>query len=471
MAVFSDYISDIDVSECAKTVTLTFTGDVSLGDIMTFPSGTVMISGKHVTYTDPVLTFGSEITSGDTVVMEFPLLETPYLMIYNSKVEMGSFYEPIYFDCDESGNCDDCYSCDYINHGRLYNKRISGLLTHTRYNTEHDKYMLNFVYNESESRIEMTDTALDLVTDTHPIPYAYSKFLILTYMSYDPDSGKFYEQIVYSSGINKDIVGADGFESWNYDIEKDPMKCWYHNDECVEVEEDFTNATIQIEYIGADGTHLMANKVYPILYSNDVSSESDKKYVDGIYKTYYFMVRDIVQGSASVSVNKGNAVRFLNTLGSGTMDYVLIANDNYDIVTTPTTILINGTYSFTASNYTELLTSELFTVVEAEDNNGTVTYAPMELLKHISYLACGELQPENVLQQIMAEEMHIVTYELAYEILESIEDCSVPCERFSFDEWMSLRQKHLAANTHFCKGNIMKAALELYTARKRCKNC
>jgi len=113
---------------------------------------------------------------------------------------------------------------------------------------------------------------------------------------------------------------------------------------------------------------------------------------------------------------------------------------------------------------------DLFFVVEATLDE-ELTYEPLEMMKTIVYLSCGEIQVEANLQEIMAEEMHIVTYELAYEILQSIEDCTVPCERFSFDEWMGLRQKHLAANTHFCKGNIMKAALELYTSRTRCKNC
>ena len=109
-------------------------------------------------------------------------------------------------------------------------------------------------------------------------------------------------------------------------------------------------------------------------------------------------------------------------------------------------------------------------IVEAETQDGLI-YEPIEMLKSIEFLSCGNIRPLQYLQEIMAEEMHIITYDLAYEILKSIEDCSVPCERFSFDEWIGLRQKHLAANTHFCKGNIMKAALELYTSRKRCKNC
>ena len=482
MADFSTYVKNVTIVPCSRMVTLTMNGAVKGGDIITFPMGTLWVSevsaNGYFQPVDNILTL-SKVIEGDTVTMMVPLSDTPYLIEYHDKGEGSSYFEPIYLDC-EGESCDDCYSCDYINNGRLYNKKIKGLLTHSRYSDNHPQYMLDFVYDENDPKsIKMNDSALNLDSVNHPIDGSlFSKFLILTYISFDQDSGKFAEQIVYSSGINKDVVGVDGFENWTYEIQGDPWKCWLHNGECIEttVEDDYTNATIIVEYIGDNNTDLTTTQTYPLLWTKRLDSENGSKFVDGVYKSYYFMVRDVTAGFSGYTIPKGNVVRFKDVFGTDSMDYVLRANEGYNITTTSTEIVLSKlgtseTLTVDSSNLELLL--GWFTQVEgllgAEDDE--LIYQPIEMMKSINDLRCGEIEVDSVLQEIIAEEMHIITYELAYEVLKSIEDCSVPCERFSFDEWMGLRQKHLSANTNFCKGNIMKAALDLYTSRKRCKNC
>ena len=77
----------------------------------------------------------------------------------------------------------------------------------------------------------------------------------------------------------------------------------------------------------------------------------------------------------------------------------------------------------------------------------------------------------NSLDTYLGEDAHLVTYNLRANVIESIDDCNIPCERFSMDTWVALMQKKMAAKNMFCRNNLTEAARIMHTVEERCKNC
>jgi len=476
MAEFKDYIKDVNINACSKEVTLTMAEYVSENDIIVFPAGTVFVSSVttgNFTPVDNILTLNN-ISENDTVTMLCPSIG-PYLIEYTDVTGSSkTYYEPIYFDCDTEGTPCDCNdnggcSCSSIRNDdkNIVSKSLYGVLSRFEYlQTEafSKEYAIELKYNESENKLILNDNRInyDGNSVTPILVDKYHKKVLMTYLSYDKFNAKFIEQIVMSHLTDSDI------HEWGMPIGS--FDCFYHNeDDCVIAESDFTHATVFVEYLTGNGGYLATTNHYPIRYERQVNMEDGKPKKDGLYKSYFFMIPDFdiaFNDALNNSIAVPNTEFFIYTDTEGN-DHNLKFNNSILTYASSTDFVVENTFTGDIIHYDltddEVLLSFLNTYIIDND---------MDLLKNLGSLDnMLHLAPYETLRTIYTEDMHLFTYDLRDMIVESILDCEIPCEKFSFDEWMAMMQKKKAAKIHFCNSNITEVVRIMFTLEERCKNC
>jgi len=475
MADFSTYVKSVYIDSCTRLVTLTMNGIAADDDTITFPVGTVwqseITSSGNFGHVGNVLTL-TDITDNDIVIMLLPD-NGPYNIEYYNYVLEEIYYEPIYCDCDKVTVCDcndngGC-SCSSIRNDdkNIVSKNIYGVLSKDNY-LDSDfsrEYALEMKYDESVREIILNDNRVDYTGDTDSTEVLtdnYVKKVLLTYLNYDKFNAKFIEQIVHS-----ELTDSSTHE-WRMPLGS--FNCYYHNEEgCVSAEPDFTHATVFVEYLTGNGSFVVTRDVYPVRYTKQLNIEDGKPKLDGLYKSYFFLIPKFIE---TIQNATGNSVvvshsEFMNIVNSDGENIVLMFSNSVIKLISPNVYLVENSLSGSILIYNLSIPEELENLISAYSIE-----SDLDMLKNISSVDNDlHIAPYNPMRTIYAEDAHLVTYETRDMIVESIMDCEIPCEKFSFDEWMALSQKKKAARIHFCNENFTETARIMFTLEERCKNC
>lgn len=396
------------------------------------------------------------------------------LTSYNTDLALMSFklfgydYEFYLNDCDDNGACV-CNNRN-INGRNLMSRKVYGVLTDNGYldNYYSRGYLTQLKYDEMLSKIFISNEH----SQVHPPyntayldldPNIYKNKMILTYLGFDINSAKLLEQIVLDGDHSDTGV-------WEYELGS--TQCYHGNSpECVVIEDDFTNVVLNVDYLDANGQLIFAQYTAPIVQSYPINVVDGKSKLDGIYKTYYFKVPDLVylftHDDFTYTFLKDSYYYFeyLNDAGETIVEYCKLKDDiitDYD--TGDVEIEFQGiTYNYDLTINQDIIDFKTlcFDVISGID-----------FLKSIGVIR-NVINPDNsgLIDTYIGEDTHLVTYNLRDNILNSIQDCNLPCERFSMDTWVALTQKKMAASEMFCRGNLTEAARIMSTVEERCKNC
>jgi len=383
-------------------------------------------------------------------------------------------------DCDENGGCQ-CNDLRF-NAKTVISKAVYGILADSGYlesTTGYSKqYMLQMAYDEKQNKLIMSDlhsqtdppddSSYDTIADL-----THKKLLILTYLGFDKYNARFVEQVLMYGKHNDD---GNGNAKWCYS--PGTFDCLYHHaDNCNTEVTDFTNVTFFLTYQAGSSSYFTSEVTYPIEYINAINMEDGKPFIDGVYKSYYFKIytfNDIINGLPLV---------FGGSIPSGTwfeIDWLDSNNETvyfYGYLKFPISLSSSGPGQLTV---TDVSTGDIY-------NYDFNVYPLYQVYENLVNDLFNELTARYALQHYhelpnshtldvrfnshVAEEAHLVTWTLREDVVDSINDCEIPCERFSFDTWVALMQKKMSAKDFFCKDNLTEASRILFTTRERCKNC
>ena len=465
--MFENYIKNISYEECSNTAIFTFGLNVDTDDVFFLPEGSSLISYESEN--------GNLVESGNLELQLKKIIEDdtctilfegngPFLISYRDTSSGLVYYDAIYIPCESGGeDCTDHGNCGCSNlrndDVNISSKGEYGIFQNEHYlkNNFSKQYALQLDYDENTNEIVMSDERILYTGDgsVYNIPVEnYKKKLLLTYLNFDKYTAKFIEQIVDSHLTNYDI------NEWRYQI--GTSNCFYHNEDgCVTADEDFTNATIFVEYITGLGNYLAAQATWPVKYEKQINIEDNKPLIDGMYKTYFFLIPDLedVLSTTGETLSFTNPTFFNINNDAGEEHVLIISNATITKDTNGYTITTGGTptlYDFTLDGRAELI---------AEYSGSDI-----DLLKNMRYVP-NSLVNSGFPDSYVGEDAHLVTYQLRDMIVESIKECTIPCENQSYDEWIALMQKKKAAKLHLCDNNITEAVRIMFTLTERCKSC
>lgn len=374
--------------------------------------------------------------------------------------------------CDDNGVCE-CND-NLINERNISSQRLYGILTDDNYlsNLYPKSYLIQVDYNETDNKIYFSAEHSVVDPPYDPANYYqinstyYRNKLTVTYLGFDNSTAKFAEQIILD-GAHKDN------KVWEYEV--GTFNCYHHNTEpCVTELEDYTNLTEYVAYVDGKGFLSFQTLTTPVIYTNRLTYEDGKPRLDGLYKTYYFLfpyLTEILTGLSGTMVVTKNEMFYFAYIDddNNTIEEYCYSNNSLSIdYTTSTAVSVVNTDDGTTIIY-DLTTNQ----GKIDFKNAYfITMEGFELLKRIQYIP-------NVLRAntypsydvYFGEDAHLITYELRYNIVESIKDCNIPCEKFSFDTWVALKQKKSAASIFFCNESFTETARIMTTLEERCKNC
>jgi|GEM_PF-7057722 len=367
--------------------------------------------------------------------------------------------------CLDRGGC----SCGLLGNddSNILSKGVYGVLNSTEYKvTDYSQqYALQLSLDESTHEIVMSDANIDYNgngTTVRDLSFAaWGKLLLLTYLSFDKYTGKFIEQVVFSSASDNSV------HEWRYKIGE--YNCLYHNEDgCVTAEENFTDVTIYVEYVTGFGNFMAARAVYPALYNGAINVEDNKPKIDGVYKSYMMIIPDLYQLIGGMAGST-----WLFTVPT----YFMVPNGagGYYIVLFPAgTSLVVDDNNF---NFSLIINGETTEYDEGANNNASYlnesfSISNAEVLKNLRYIP-NVLRSfgDSSIEPYYAEDVHLITYQVRDSIVESIKSCNMSCEKQTMDEWIGLMQKKKAAKFHICENNITEAARIMFTLTERCKSC
>ena len=380
-------------------------------------------------------------------------------------------------DCDENGAC----QCNDIrfNAKTVISSAVYGILadpgyleTTTGYSRD---YLLQMAYDENQNVFIMSDMhsqtdpptgAYDTIADA-----SYVRLLLLSYLGWDKYNARFVEQVV--------MYGTEADQTsnvWYYS--PGTFNCLYHNGSgCDDDTVNFSNITIFITYQSGYGTYFTSEATYPIEYSRKINWEDDKPLVDGVYKSYYFKIFNfttVINGlptitTSTIDANTWLAIEYVDVNGD-TVYYYGYTNEGLTLTSSGANQLtVTGISSGNIESY-DFSISPNYSVYEAFISDWFTEITALYALQHYQELQ-NATTGHNTYDAYVAEEGHLVTYNLRENVVDSINDCEIPCERFSFDTWVALMQKKMSAKDFFCKDNFTEASRILFTTRERCKNC
>jgi len=377
----------------------------------------------------------------------------------------GYEYEFYKSSCDDNGHC----ACDdrCLDGKNVMSKRKYGVLTNNGYldNNYSREYVMQLKYNEANDILYISDEH----SKVHPPynsslldlnPSYYRKKLIMTYVGFDIDNGKFIEQIIFDGDHESDGI-------WEYDLTSLP--CHHGDSDCNETEI-YTDITVVVEYVNDLGFNFQTEVTYPLLYQRLINIVDGKVKLDGVYKTYYYDIPYLTEMMSAMpgtsTFMKGSIFYFqyIDEDGNLVEEYRQTTSDIIVDYTTYTNVIVSGGVQYyDLTNITDKRNFVLryFSEVSAID-----------YLKNIGTFR-NVVNPagSTVIEGYMAEDAHLITYQLRDAIIDSINNCEVPCEKFSFDTWVALKQKKMAAGVAFCNNNLQETARIMSTVDQRCKNC
>lgn len=472
---FIDYIKTITKSECGKQATFTMGAGVNYSnDVITFPAGSASYVSSAV-QNEGTFTIGTDIlildkiVEDDTVTMSFTD-EGPYVIDYYDLSTTTHYQEAIYFNCEVVSDCcndNDGCGCSSIRNDdkNIVSKASFGVLTDERYlDIDYSgAYALQVDYDENNHEIVMSDSHINYAGDTtvYGIPLDnYRKKVMLTYLSFNKYDAQFIEQIVDSQ------MTASNVNEWRYSLGS--SSCFYHNEDgCVVADSDFTNAIIFVEYITSRGNFLAAEATFPVKYSGRVDVEDNRPKFDGLYKSYFFLIPSLEDYlTATHAYYNMSSKFFFSFLDDNDQEVTLmfggarVTKTDVGYTVIDYTIGITTTYDLTLG---ETGRADLIADYGIGDRTFFENFASIP--NNVNVAA------PNYPETYMAEDIHLITYELRDKIVDSIKDCAIPCEKQSYNEWLGLMQKKKAAKIHFCEENVTEAARIMFTLDERCKNC
>lgn len=382
----------------------------------------------------------------------------------------GYEYELFKGSCDDNGGC----LCDNRNfNGRnIISKRKFGVLTDNGYldSLYSREYLMQLKYDEGEKCIYISDehSKVNPPADTSYLtldPQFYRKKLIMTYVGFDTDNAQFVEQIVLDKGHETDGI-------WKYELSD--IECNIHNYNCEEaVTGEVDNMTVIVGYVNDWGILSETQVTYPVVYVRRINLENGKVKLDGIYRTYYFDIPYLSEMFTSGTYNnigtfpKGfiGYFEYVNTEGELIQEY---RQFNEDTIINYTSATITATSSANVGNYDMNVNDDKRDFAEIF----TTVVSGIDYLKNLGvFRNVINSDSSSLIDGYVAEDVHLITYNLRANIIDSIEGCELPCEKFSYDTWIALMQKKMAASIAFCNNNTQEAARIMSTVEERCKNC
>ena len=392
----------------------------------------------------------------------------------NLRLAYGLFgYDlPIYLtSCDDNGVCE-CGN-DLPNGRNISSQSLFGVLTGDAYlsNIYDRDYLVQVKYDEINNKVYFSaeHSTVDppvLAGVNYTIDSAYYRNkLVVTYLGFDKNTAKFAEQIILD-GSHKDN------KVWEYEV--GTFNCYHHNQDCVTQLEDYTHLTEYVAYVDGKGFLSFQTLTTPVIYTNRLTYDDGKPKLDGLYKSYYFLFPFLTEifinetGTMIINPNDMFYFSYTNTSGVAVEEYCY-SNNN-----------LNIDYALPYAVSVENIDDGLTSIFDLTTNAGRIAFKEayfiamygFELLKRIQYIP-NVLRPlANVLyESYIGEDAHLITHELRYNIIESIKDCNIPCEEFSIDTWVALKQKKSAVSIFFCNESFTEVARIMTTLEERCKNC
>ena len=363
----------------------------------------------------------NEATCGTEWAVAINILDHQYTeaQIIESYELFGYEYEIYKGTCDDNGAC----KCNNRNfNGRnIISKRKYGVLTDNGYltNDYSREYLMQLNYDESENCIFISDehSKVNPAFDTSYLtlnPEFYKKKLLMTYVGFDNENAKFLEQIVLDKGHETDGI-------WRYDLSG--ADCAHSNIDCVAegtVDVDIDSMTVIVGYVNDLGFLSETTTTYPVVYTRNISTLNGVTKLDGVYKTYYFQLADLValmMTNPSTIVLEEGAIyyfEYLDTDGITTItEYRKIKSHvdvNYNTITAVTFTGGMSVYNLSLPDDKRnfiLDISEEVSVIDYLKNLGT--------FKNV-------INADNSLtiDSYVGEDAHLITYNLRDNIIESI---------------------------------------------------
>ncbi len=233
---------------------------------------------------------------------------------------------------------------------------------------------------------------------------------------------------------------------------------------------------VTVDYINDAGFLTQTQVSYPVVAKSLINIYDGKMKLDGIYKTYYFMIPFLTEiltnHSGTTIFNEGDIYYFeyIDDNGVIVKEYRVL-NNNITIIydSTSTITVITATYPLSTSTIYDL--SDPARLLAFIDTHTTAVEG-IDFLKNLgTFKNIKRADSYTLFEGAFGEDAHLVTYDLRDEIIDSITDCEYPCEKFSTDKWAGLMQKKMAASVAFCNNNLQQAARIMGTVEKRCKGC